>query len=135
MQKQVADDERFNADALRDAIAAELGSRQLLDLQNTGAGRVAVIQLEEYSLRATSNVVLFGNLPSAGVLAGVIRIREPAGGATREFKVRAEIQFGISQSGRDKKPLQKLYSGFARQLADELTGAEPRLPQRPGHVD
>jgi hypothetical protein len=129
-QQQVAADERFRADALRDAIAAELRSRQLLDLQATGAGKAAVIEVEEFAIRATSNVVLFGHLPSSGVLGAVIRIREAAGGEAREFRVRTDIPLSIAQSGADKQPLKSLYSGFARQLADELTGATPAPPPR-----
>ncbi len=119
-QKQMTHDERFNTEALRDAISSELGSRHLLKLQ-PGAGRAAVIQVDEFSVRATSNLVLLGHLPSAGVLAAVVRIRE-ASGESREFHVRAEVSMSISRSGTAKNPLKKLYGGFATQLADELTG-------------
>jgi hypothetical protein len=129
-QQQVAADERFSADALRDAIAAELRSRQLLDLQGTGAGKVAVIEVEEFAIRATSNVVLFGHLPSSGALAAAVHIHAAAGGEAREFRVRADIPLSIARSGTDKNPLKNLYSGFARQLVDELTGATPAPPPR-----
>ncbi len=134
-QKQVDDDERFNSEALREAIIAELRSRQLLDLEKPGAGRVAVIQMDEFSVRATSNVVLFGYLPSAGVLVGAVRIREAGGGEARQLHVRAEIALNISQRGTDRNPLQNLYSGFARRFADELTATPPPQPQGQSRAD
>ncbi|MEO6079747.1 MAG: hypothetical protein ABIQ86_08225 [Steroidobacteraceae bacterium] len=130
-QKQVNDDERFNAEALRDAITAELRSRQLLDLQRPGGARVAVIQLDEFEVRATSNVVMFGRVSSAGVLAGAIRISGAASGDEKKFRVGAEVPMRVATSGADKNPLQNLYKEFAKQLADELTGVAPRQPQRP----
>jgi hypothetical protein len=127
-QKQMTADERFNTEALRNAISTELGSRHLLNLQLTGTGRVAVIQVDEFSVRATSNLVLLGHLRSAGVLAAVVRIRE-ATGESREFHVRADVSMNISKADTAKNPLKKLYGGFATQLADELTGTVT-TPQR-----
>ncbi len=133
-QKQADDDGRFNPDALRDAIVAELGARQLLNLQ-PGPGRSAVLQLDEFSVRATTNVVLMGHIASAGVLAGEIRIRDAGSGDARELRTRAEISLNISKTGTDKNPLKNLYKGFARQLADDLTGAPPAPTKRPGQLD
>jgi hypothetical protein len=132
-RQQVDADKRFSVEALRDAVAAELQSRQLLDLQTTGSGtgRIAEIQMEEFTLRATSNLVLFGRLPSVGVLAGTVRIRAAAGGDAQEYRVRADIPLSISKNGTHKHPLQNLYGGFARQLADDITGTPPRpLPRQ-----
>jgi hypothetical protein len=128
--KQVSDDERFNVELLRDALTAALRARQLLDLQPSGTGRVAVLRVDEFSVHATSNVVLFGHLPSAGVLASAVLIRD-AGKDTREFHVRAEVAMNISRSGKDKNPLQKLYGGFATQLVDELAGTTASPRQHP----
>jgi hypothetical protein len=133
-RQQVAADERFNAEALREAVAGELRSRRLLELKTTGAARIAEIHVQEFALRATSNVVLFGHLPSAGLIDATVRIREAASGEAREFRVRAEIPLSIARDGSDRNPLKNLYSGFARQLVDELTG-EGSSPPRRYHAD
>ncbi len=131
-QKQVDDDERFNSIDLRDAIVAELTARQLVNLQ-PGSGRAAVLQVDEFSVRTTSNVVIFGRVSSAGVLGGVIRIRDSGGGDASELRTRAEISMKVSRTGADRNPLKNLYKGFAKQLANDLTGAPP--PKRPAQQD
>lgn len=125
---QADGDERFNAEALRNALLAELKNRKLLDLQPSGTGRAAVMQIEEFSVQATSNVVVLGRLASSGVLAGTFRVRDSAGGATREWPVRTELAMKVSRSGTEKNPLKALYAAFARQMADALTGAAQGAP-------
>jgi hypothetical protein len=128
-RQQAEADERFNPDALRDAILAELRSRQLLDLAHSDTGRALVIRLEEFEVRAASNVVMFGRLASTGVLDGVARIRRGSSEAS-EFRVRAEVSMQIARKSDDKNPLKTLYRGFAKQFVDALVGVAPRQPQR-----
>lgn len=133
-RKQTDEDERFNPEQLRNAIAAELRSRKLLDLQHPGTGQVAVIQLGEFDVRANSNVVMFGRLASTGVMDGIARM-QVTGGEQREFRVRVEIPMQVSRTGADRNPLKKLYRGFAEQFVDLLTGVPPRHPQGQKRAD
>jgi hypothetical protein len=128
-RQQTDEDERFNTDGLRDAVIAELRSRGLLDLAHADTGRALVIRLEEFGVRATSNIVMFGRLASTGVLDGQARIRG-GNSEAREFRVRAEVAMQITRDGKDKNPLKPLYRGFAEQFVDTLVGAAPRQPQR-----
>ena len=69
--------------------------------------------------------MLDGLVASAGALAGIIRIRDAGSSDAKELHTRAEIAMNISRSGTDKNPFKNLYKGFARQLADDLTGTPP----------
>jgi hypothetical protein len=126
-RQQTDEDDRFNPESLREALIAELRSRQLLDLQPTDTGRALVIRLEEFQVRATSNVVMFGRLASTGVLDGLARISEK-NSETQEFRVRAEVPLQIVRNGDDANPLKLLYRGFAEQFADALGGAASPAP-------
>ncbi|MEO6366549.1 MAG: hypothetical protein ABIP38_01030 [Steroidobacteraceae bacterium] len=126
VQQQAAADARFDADALRASITDELRSRRLLDPGSAGAGRVAVVQLDEYSVRSTSNAVVFGHVPSAGVLAGAVLIRDAEGAGLRDFMIRAEVALNIAQRGTEPEPLKSLYLKFAALAADDLAATAPR---------
>lgn len=122
-QKLVDEDQRFNSIDLRDAIVAELTARQMMT-QQPGSGRAAVLQVDDFSVHHTSNVAIMGRVASEGVLAGTVRIREPAG-ETKEHRTLARIAMKVSTKDADKKPLKNFYKAFARQLADELAGVPP----------
>jgi hypothetical protein len=133
-RQQTEEDVRFNPESLRDALIAELRARQLLDLQPADTGRALVIRLEEFQVRATSNVVMFGRLASTGVLDGLARISEK-NSETQEFRVRTEVPMQIVRNGDDPNPLKLLYRGFAEQFADALGGAAspPRATKPAGN--
>jgi hypothetical protein len=126
-RQQTEEDDRFNPELLRDAVIDELRSRQLLDLQPSDSGLALVIRLEQFEVRAASNVVIFGRLASTGVLDGLARI-SVRDSETQEFRVRAEVAMQIARNGDDPNPLKLLYRGFAEQFANALGGA----PSPPG---
>jgi hypothetical protein len=121
--KQTTDDERFNGSALNKAIGRELAARGLANLDSAAVVRVAALEMEEFDVRATSNLVLMGRVASRGVLGGRVRIRDGSGTQLREFHVRADMALNIARNGTDDNPLENLYREFANLVADELTGA------------
>jgi hypothetical protein len=126
LEQQIADEPRFSFAVLRDAITAELRARRLLAAQGGAAGNTAEILVNEFALRATSNVVVFGRLSSVGVLGGLVRLRTEAGAQPREFKVLVEIPLSISQRKTGSDSLQKLNQRFARVIGDEIAAAVAR---------
>jgi hypothetical protein len=128
VRKQIEADSRFDSTLFNEAVVAELQSQQLLDLKKP-LDRVAVIRLEDFDVHATSNLVLFGRLASAGLLAGSVRVRDAAGNPLREFHLSAEVPLRISQRGNDKNPLRDLYRRFAELMAERLSAEEPAPPQ------
>ena len=120
--QQSADDARFNGDALRRAVGDGLAARGLADLANAAVIRVAAIEVDEFDVRATSNVVLMGRVASAGVLGATVRIRDGGGTQLRQFHVRAELSLKVAHSGTNRNTLAELYDGFTGLIVAELAG-------------
>jgi hypothetical protein len=118
---QVEGDPRFDSGALRKAVADGLSVQGLLDFRSPVVQTMA-IEVEEFSVRATSNTVLMGRLASVGVLGATVRIRDGSSAELRRFTVRAELPMNIDRTGRSRNPLEALYAGFTRLVAEELTG-------------
>jgi len=126
--RQTGDDARFQGAALQKSIAAVLAGRGLADITRPAVVRVAAIEVDEFDVRATSNVVLMGRVASAGVLGATVSIRDGSGAALRQFHVRADLPVSISRNGKEAIPLESLYRGFANLIADELMGTAGRSP-------
>ena len=123
-------DPRFKADALRNAIEAELRSRKLLDTKNTATSDTAQITISDFATRTSVNAVVFGYNLGSGSLAGEIRVGESSTGSSQVLPVLAETRLAIAASGDDKNPLAALYRRFAVLTADRLAGT-PSKPEEP----
>jgi hypothetical protein len=121
-QKQTDDDARFNGGVLRKTLGEVLTARGLADLRSDAVVTVAAIEVDEFDVRATSNLVLMGRVASMGVLGGTVRIRDSAGKPLRELHVRAEVPLKISKKKPDSSALTSLYLEFAGLVADEISG-------------
>jgi hypothetical protein len=119
---KVANDAKFNADTLLEAIKGELRSRKLLDDTDSRANGTAEISIDDFAMRPTSNAVVFGYLLNAGTLNGEIRVRDTDGKDLQNFRVEAESQVSIAASGETKNPLEPLYRRFAVLAGDNLAG-------------
>jgi hypothetical protein len=123
-------DSRFSADALLLAIKAELQTRKLFDDLDSGASGAAVISIDDYSMQPTSNVILFGNIISAGTLNGDIRMRDGQGNDLPNRRVEAKARVSIPANGESKNPLEPLYRQFAVNIANNLAGT-PKAADTP----
>lgn len=118
--RQTADDERFDGETLNKAIGRGLAAGGLADLANAAVVGVAVIEVDEFDVRATSNVIVMGRVASAAVLGATVRIRDGSGAELRNFHVRADMRLNLVRDGADRNTLDRLYQGFASLIADEL---------------
>jgi hypothetical protein len=128
--KVTGDASRFTADALLDAIRAELKSRKLLDEQDPQASGTAEIIVDDLATRQTTNAILFGYRMLAGTLEGDIRVTGAAGTESTGSRIIAESKLTLAVSGNDKNPLGPLYRRFAVLAADRLAGVASQ-PQDP----
>ena len=119
---KVVDDSRFNADALLAEIKSELQSRKLLDDADLHSSGTAEISIDDYAMRPTSNVILFGNIISAGTLSGDVRVRDAQGNELPDRRIEAETRVSIPASGESANPLAPLYRQFAVMTANSLAG-------------
>jgi hypothetical protein len=128
---QTDNDTRFNGAALRRAIADGLAAQGLLDLQKSAVVHVAAIEVDEFDVRATSNVVLLGRVASQAVLGATVRIRDGSSAELRQFHVRTDMPLKVDWTGKNKNPLGNLYKQFTSQIADLLAGrvSQPAQPR------
>lgn len=131
--KVSGDTSRFTADALRDAITAELKSRKLLDDQNPQASGTAEVIVDDLATRPTTNVILFGYKMLAGTLEGDIRVTGATGGDSTGSRIVAQSKLTIAAAGDDKNPLGPLYRRFAVLAADRLAGVDSK-PEDPSGI-
>jgi hypothetical protein len=131
--KVAGDASRFTADALLDAITAELKSRRLLDDQNPQASGTAEIVVDDLATRPTSNVILFGYKMLAGTLEGDIRVTGATGSDATGSRIVAQSKLTLAASGDDKNPLGPLYRRFAVLAADRLAGVDSK-PEDPSGI-
>jgi hypothetical protein len=118
--KQTGDDGRFDAGALDKAIGRGLTASGFADLANAAVIEVAAIEVDEFDIRATSNVILMGRVASAAVLGATVRIRDGSGAELRKFHVRADMRLNLVRDGSDRNTLDRLYQGFTGLIAAEL---------------
>lgn len=122
-QQQMQDEPRFTARALREAVLEELGSRGLLREGSTG--NLVDLQVDQFSLRNTSNVVVFGSIATAGKLGAVLDMQTAAASPLKRAEVRVEVALTLRKDGENPDELRKLYRRFAQAVADEIAGTAP----------
>lgn len=120
--KVAGDASRFTADALLEAIKAELKSRKLLDEQDPQAAGTAEIVVDGLATRSTTNAIVFGYKMLAGTLEGDIRVIGPDRRESTGSRIVAESKLTLAASGNDKDPLGPLYRRFAVLAGDRLAG-------------
>jgi hypothetical protein len=128
--RQTSDDERFDAGVLDKTIGRVLTAAGLADLAGAAVIGVAAIEVDEFDVRATSNVVLMGRVASAAVLGATVRVRDGSGTALREFHVRADLPLNIVRNASGQDQLESLYTEFAELIVDELSGTTRKPPPR-----
>jgi len=133
--ERVAADSRFDADALRGAIEAELRSRRLLDsAEAQDTSTTVTISIENYDLHADTNFAIFGSTPYTGALEGTLVRRDERGETSAVSRIEAHAALSVPADGEAKNLLAPLYRQFAVAVADTLTGrhtppnAERQLP-------
>lgn len=134
--RKIGDDARFDADALRTAVEAELRARRLLGAQDPRAHGTADIRIDDFALQAKTNAVVFGYVPSVGMLAGDVRVLGADGALLQTFRVAAEANLrlapaGKEAGGRDDAGLRALYLRFAALAADRLAGTPSKPVEGP----
>lgn len=123
---KIANDPRFNADALLDAVKNELRSRKLLDEPGSDATAAAEISIYDFAAKPTSNAVVLGYIISDGLLTGEVRLHAD-GNDLRSYRIEANSKLSIAANGKDPDPLGPLYRHFAVLAADRLAG----VPSKP----
>ena len=122
---QVADDARFNREALLTAVRSELQLRKLLN-EADSRGSAVDITIDAYGMRPTSNAIVFGNIVSAGTLSGRMQLRDAQGNELPIRNIESAAQVSIPATGQSANPLARLYREFAVVTANSIDGTLPK---------
>jgi hypothetical protein len=125
---------RFDEHSLLDAITGELRSRKLLDATDVHANGTVQISIDKIEVRPVSNVILFGQVISAGTLSGNVRVRDGQDSDLRSFRIEADSRLSIAANGEDLNPLKPLYRRFAALAGDSLAGTPGKSSESPDQV-
>jgi hypothetical protein len=118
-QKLIADNAKFNPEALKGTLQRMLVSRNLLAVDSPYR-----IDVEITDIRARSNfsAVMFGFLAGSDSVAGTVYLRDKDGKQLGKYDVSASYALGGIAGGQDETRMGWLYEEFARLAVNELTG-------------
>jgi hypothetical protein len=118
-KKLLADNIKFNPDALKGTMQRVLEARNLL-----AAGSPYQIHVEITDIRVRSNfsAVMFGFLAGSDSLAGNVYVRGRDGSQLSKYEVSASYALGGLAGGQDETRMGWLYEEFAKLAVNELTG-------------
>jgi hypothetical protein len=118
-QKLLADNIKFNPDALRGMLQRTLEARQLIVTESPNR-----LEVEITDLRVRSNVaaVLFGFMAGSDLVKGNVYVIGKEGKPLTKFEVSASYALGGLAGGQDETRTSWLYEEFAKLTVNELIG-------------
>jgi hypothetical protein len=118
-QKLLADNIKFNPDALRSMIQRTLEARRMVVAESPNR-----LEVEVTDLRVRSNVaaVLFGFMAGSDLVQGNVYVIGKDGKALAKFEVSASYALGGLAGGQDETRTSWLYEEFAKLTVKELIG-------------
>ena len=118
-QKLLADNAKFNPDALKGTLQRMLGSKNLLA---TGSPYRIDVEITDIRVRSNFSAVMFGIFAGTDSVAGTVYVREQDGKQIGRYEVSASYGLGGLAGGQDETRMGWLYEEFARLAVNELTG-------------
>lgn len=118
-KKLLADNIKFNPDALKDTVQRSLQVKNLL-----AAGSPYRIDVEITDIRVRSNfaAVAFGFFAGSDSVKGKVYVKDSTGKLINQFEVSASYALGGLAGGQDDARMGWLYEEFARLTLKELSG-------------
>jgi hypothetical protein len=121
VEQRLAGTLRFDRLRFQDTIERALRAKEVLTPTDDPTLPTVEINVTDVRVRATANVVLFGMLSGDDHLNGTVTLRSPDKAEMQKFDVTTSAL--VSASAQVLTRMSWLYDAFAKQLADELTGA------------
>lgn len=120
-QKQLADNLKFNQDALLSTVRRALEANNLMA---TEGDQLATIEILVTDVRVRSNfsAVMFGFMAGDDRIKGDVLVRAPNGVAAQQFSISVSYALGGLAGGQDDARMGWLYESFAKRVVEELTG-------------
>ena len=116
---QLADNLKFDIDALRSILRRTLESKQLIAADGDFTMNVVV---DDIRVRSTFNAIMWGFMAGDDHLNGTATLLRRDGNAAGSFGVSASWALGGFAGGQDSARLSWLYEEFSKKIAEELVG-------------
>jgi hypothetical protein len=123
--EQLADNLKFDIDALRTTLRRALESKSLIAADGDFELKVVV---EDIRVRSTFNAVMWGFMAGDDHLNGTAAVLRRDGSPAGSFTVKTSYALGGIAGGVDSSRLGWLYEEFAKKLVDELIARRDARP-------
>jgi hypothetical protein len=114
---QMADNLKFDIEALRSTMRRTLESKQLVAADGDFEMKVVV---DDIRVRSTFNAIMWGFMAGDDHLNGSVTLTRRDSNASNNFGVKASWALGGFAGGQDSARLTWLYEEFSKKIADEL---------------
>jgi hypothetical protein len=118
-KKLVADNLKFNQDALRSMVERALAANSLIKPES---GHTLDIEITSIRARSNFSAVMFGFMAGNDHIEGVVTIKDTAGKVLKRGKVSASYALGGLAGGQDDARMGWLYETFSKHTVAEVTG-------------
>jgi len=118
-RKELADNIKFDPDALKGRIERVLKAKNLLE---GGAPYQIDVEITDIRVRSNFSAVMFGFLAGSDSVIGNVHIMEKDGRLVGQYEVSASYALGGLAGGQDDARMGWLYEEFAKLAVNELTG-------------
>lgn len=118
-KKLVADNLKFNQDALRSVVERAMTAQNLIKADSP---ETMDIEITGFRTRSNFSAIMFGFLAGNDNIEGVVTIKDAAGNVLKRAKVSASYALGGIGGGQDEARMNWLYESFAKYTVAELTG-------------
>jgi hypothetical protein len=118
-KKLVADNAKFNPDALRSTVERLLQAQNLVKADAT---QTLDIEITSFRVRSNFSAVMFGFMAGSDNVEGVVTIKDAAGQVVKRALVKASYALGGFGGGQDEARMGWLYEEFAKHALAEVTG-------------
>jgi len=120
-KKLLAENIKFNPEALRNTIQRVLEARNQLE---AGSPYRIDIEITHFNVRSHFSAVMFGFLAGSDSVVGNVYIGDNGGRRLAKYEVSASYALGGIAGGQDEARMGWLYEEFAKQVVNELPGAD-----------
>jgi hypothetical protein len=118
-KKLLADNVKFNPDALKGTIQRLLAAKNLLVPDSPYQ---IDVEITDIRVRSNFSAVMFGFLAGSDSVTGNVYVRGKDGNQFRKYEVSASYALGGLAGGQDETRMGWLYEEFAKLAVNELTG-------------
>ena len=123
-QEKVADNLKFNQNALLDHVKRALTAKNLLDETKTDAPHTIEILVKDFRVRSNFSAVMFGFMAGNDSVTGDVILKDRSGKELNRFEVSASYALGGMGGGQDDTRMGWLYEKFAELTVDNLAGTQ-----------